>query len=141
MIAIRLLGVDDQDLLRRVAPGVFDDPVLQHSTEAFLADPRHRLVVAVDEDVVVGFASAVVYVHPDEAAPEMWINEVGVAPTHQRRGIGSRLIREMLDEARSSGCAEAWLLTERSNIPAMSLYRSLGGVEGAPDSIIFTFTL
>jgi len=141
MIAIRLLDADDQDLRRRVAPGVFDDPIFEPSTEAFLADPRHRLVVAVDEDVVVGFTSAVVYLHPDKTAPEMWINEVGVAPTHQRQGIASRLVRRMLEEARTSGCTEAWLLTERSNAPAIALYETLGGVEGDPATTIFTFTL
>jgi len=44
-------------------------------------DPRHHLVVAV-EHVVVGFCSAVDYIQPDKP-PELWINEVGVAPTPQ----------------------------------------------------------
>jgi hypothetical protein len=34
-------------------------------------------------DTVVGFASAVHYVHPDKA-PELWINEVGVAEPGDR---------------------------------------------------------
>ena len=56
-------------------------------TAEFLADSRHHLAVAVDEGRVVGMASAVHYVHPDKP-PELWINEVGVAPTHRGLGIG-----------------------------------------------------
>jgi len=141
MIDIRLLGPRDAGKLAHAAAEVFDDPIYEHSTRAFLDDPSHRLVVALDGELVVGFVSAVVYVHPDKATPEMWINEVGVAPAHQRQEVGTRLVRRMLEDARTSGCTEVWLLTERSNGPAMALYESLGGVEGDSDSAIFTFKL
>ena len=36
--------------------------------------------------------SAVHYVHPDKLRPELWINEVGVAASHRRRGLGTRLL-------------------------------------------------
>src|SRR5262245_21824670 len=86
----RLLTAADsgEDVLTRVAPDVFDDPLDSGATREFLRDPRHHLVVAIDEGVVVGFASAVDYVHPDKPSPELWINEVGVASSHQGRGIG-----------------------------------------------------
>ena len=32
----------------------------------FLVDPRHHLAVAHDDGVIVGFVSAVDYVHPDK---------------------------------------------------------------------------
>jgi len=51
----------------------------------------------------------------------------------------SGLVRRMLEDARTSGCTEVRLLTERNNAPAVALYESLGGVEGDPDSTIFTF--
>jgi ribosomal protein S18 acetylase RimI-like enzyme len=136
MIAIRLLGPDDEDLLGRVAPDVFDDAIFEHSTRAFLDDPSHRLMVALDNDLVVGFISAVVSLHPDKPRP----GDVDrVAPSHHRQGIGSRLVREMLDEARASGCTEAWLLTERTDVAAMGLHQSIGGAEGGPDTTMFTF--
>ena len=67
--------------LRRFCPnGSSDDPIGAHPAREILNDPRHRLVVAIDDDAVVGFVSAVLYVHPDKAMPELRINEVGVAP-------------------------------------------------------------
>jgi aminoglycoside 6'-N-acetyltransferase I len=141
MTEIKLLGPADFHLLHKIAQDVFDDPIVPERAQEFLADPRHRLVVAVDKDVVVGFVSAVIYVHPDKTAPELWINEIGVAPTHQGQGIGKALMKAMLEEAKQAGCSEAWVLTDRANLPAMAMYRSAGGEESLPDPTMFTFRL
>lgn len=141
MIEIKLLGPAHLRILDNVAENVFDDPIVESSAREFLGDPRHRLVVALDEDTVVGFVSAVIYVHPDKPAPELWINEIGVAPTHQNQGIGKSIMQAILEEAKRSGCSEAWVLTDRINLPAMAMYRSAGGEETLPDPTMFTFRL
>ena len=53
------------------------------------AIPRHHLVAAIADDRLVGFISALDYWHPDKPRG-LWINEVGVAPTWQHRGAGTR---------------------------------------------------
>ena len=141
MLQIKLLGPDDADILKDVAENVFDDPIVMSAAQEFLIDPRDRLVVALDDKVVVGFVSAVIYVHPDKPSPELWINEIGVTPTQQRQGIGKALLRHLLANAKKSGCTEAWVLTDRENVPAMAMYKSIGGVETLPDPTMFTFTL
>ena len=137
-IDIRLLGPNDPGVLGRVADGVFDGPVVARWTGEFLADARHHLVVAVEAGVVVGMASAVHYVHPDKA-PQLWINEVGVAPTHRRRGIGRRLLDALLAHGRTLGCTEAWLGTEEDNVPARRLYESAGST--AEQFTLYSFPL
>ena len=141
VIEVRELGPKDESVLNNVAEDVFDDAIVESSARAFLADPRHRLVVAMDKELVIGFVSAVVYVHPDKPAPELWINEIGVAPTHHRQGIGKALMQAILQEAKQSGCSEAWVLTNRTNLPAMAMYKSAGGEETPPDQTMFTFRL
>jgi len=137
---IRRLTRDDRAVLDRVADDVFDHAITPALAAEFLDDPRHHLVVAIDGEAVVGFVSAVHYVHPDKPT-ELWINEVGVAPTHQGRGIAKALLTEMLAVARGLGCREAWVLTSRSNVAAMRLYASCGGSEGDPDLTMFSFPL
>ena len=88
-----------------------------------------------------GFVSAVHYVHPDKPHPELWINEVGVADGYRGQGIGKAVMRETLDVGRRLGCAEAWVLTERSNEAAMRLYASSGGEAAPEDAVMFTFHL
>jgi aminoglycoside 6'-N-acetyltransferase I len=141
MVDIKLLGPNDLEVLSNVAPEVFDDPIDFTTALDFLHDPRHRLMVVMDETLVVGFISAVIYLHPDKSKPELWINEVGIAPTHRGRGIGKMLLQRMLESAQQAGCGEAWVLTERNNDPAKGLYKSLGGIEEVPDPVMFTFKL
>jgi ribosomal protein S18 acetylase RimI-like enzyme len=140
-IEIKRLSLDDANALANIAPGVFDDPVQWERAREFLVDPRHHLIAAIRDGVIVGFVSAVHYVHPDKSHPDLWINEVGVADGYRSRGIGTAVLREALDIGRRLGCEEAWVLTERSNEAAMRLYASNGG-EAAPDDVVmFTFHL
>ena len=90
---VRVLTLADAPLLSRVADGVFDYEVQPALTEEFLADPRHSLAVAIADGLIVGMASGVRYVHPDKPS-ELWINEVGVSPDYQRRGLAYRGSRE-----------------------------------------------
>lgn len=127
-VDIRLLGPADAEVLQQVAPGVFDGPVDLRWSGEFLADPRYHLAVAIEDGQVVGMASGVHYVHPDKP-PELWVNEVGVAPTHQGRGLGRQVLTTLLKHGCSLGCREAWVLTDAANKPARRLYAAAGGVE------------
>ena len=140
-VEVRLLKRGDEPVLTRVAPDVFDDPIDAATTARFLSDPRHHLVVAIESGVVVGFASAVLYEHPDKTHPELWINEVGVASSHHRRGIAREIMNVLLEAARGADCREAWVLTDRSNDAAVRLYESVGGHEEQGDHVMFNFTL
>jgi ribosomal protein S18 acetylase RimI-like enzyme len=135
-LTIRVLGASEAAVLDRVAADVFDNDVDARWTAEFFADPRHHLVVAIDEDTVVGMASAVHYVHPDKP-PELWINEVGVAPSHQRQGIGRALLETLFALGRELGCREAWVLTEDENAAARGLYAAVGGEETRPVMVSF----
>src|SRR5580700_5146552 len=131
-VEIKVLQRGDDSILMNSAKDVFDNPIDPDLTREFLADPRHHIVVAVDDGLVVGFASGVHYIHPDKP-PELWINEVAVAPTHRRRGLGKAVLRALLEVGHAHRCAVAWVLTDRKNAAAMALYSSLGGSEGADD--------
>lgn len=124
-VEIRPLGPGDDVVLGRVADGVFDHAIDPRLAGEFLADPRHHLFVAIDEGTVVGMVTGVDYVHPDKPR-QLWINEIGVAPSHQRRGIARALLDAMLAHGRALGCIEAWLGTEDSNEAANALYRAAG---------------
>jgi ribosomal protein S18 acetylase RimI-like enzyme len=138
---IRILRAGEEGVLSRVAPDVFDDPIVPARAAEFIADPRHHLAVAIDDGVVVGFVSAVHYVHPDKVAPELWINEVSVASTHRGHGIAQLLLRAMLEEGSRCDCSAAWVLTHRSNHVAMRLYSALHGKAEAEDAVMFSYPL
>ena len=137
-LEIRRLQRGDDAVLGDCADGVFDEASDARLTAEFLGDARHHMLVALDGARVVGMISAVHYVHPDKPT-ELWINEVGVAPSHQRRGIARLLLDAMLAHGRTLGCVEAWLGTEETNPAARRLSESAGG--SAEPFILYTVGL
>jgi ribosomal protein S18 acetylase RimI-like enzyme len=127
---IRVLGIDDLDLLLAVEPGLFDAPVDPVQARTFLRDPLHFLVAAVEGGRILAFASGTVLLHPDKQ-PSLFVNEVGTREEHQRRGLATAVMQGLFDHARKLGCRGIWLGTEPDNLPARALYRALGGQEQA----------
>jgi ribosomal protein S18 acetylase RimI-like enzyme len=140
-VTVRLLSKDELPLLAACPPGVFDDPIDAGRAAEFLNDPRHHLAVALESGVVVGFASAVHYIHPDKETPELWINEVAVAEEQRGQGIGRRLLEALLAQARRMDCREAWVLTEPDNLLAQRLYAAAGGYENPVKQVMFSFPI
>src|SRR5512134_213701 len=95
MYTIKILSSSDLSQLMNVANDVFDNPVDEKFAREFLEDPRHHIVVALSDGTIIGFVSAVHYIHPDKP-PELFINEVGVAPAHQNKGVGKAVMNELL---------------------------------------------
>ena len=133
-------------VLMNTAANVFDnaiDPALTKESWPILVTTT---AVAIDDDLVVAFASAVHYVHPDKP-PQLWINKrVAVAPTHRRQGLGKAVLQALFEVGREHRCTEAWVLTDSLNPAAMALYKSVGGTEGADEGpadkmLGYTFTL
>lgn len=113
--------------LARVADDVFDAPIDAERLARFLAEPRHLMVLAVSADGrVVGQARAIVHLSPDQE-DELYIDNMGVAPEFQRRGLGGRMLDQLLAWGRERGLEYAWLGTEADNVAARALYASRGG--------------
>lgn len=109
-----------------IAPDVFDEPIHPQRLEAYLLDPGHLMVLALEDGIVVGQCAAVIHRHPDKPT-ELYIDEVGTASTHLRQGIATRLVDAMFAWGRELGCREAWLGTELDNLEANGLYVKVGG--------------
>jgi ribosomal-protein-alanine N-acetyltransferase len=82
-------------------------------------DTRHYLV-AVDDDVVVGYAGLCDY--PDEA----FVQTIAVARRAQGRGLGARLLQALLDEAERRGQHRVLLEVRADNDRAIALYERFG---------------
>lgn len=138
---IRKLFPGDEAVLEKVAPGVFDEEVRPDLVRRFLATPNYRIFVALHGDLVVGMATGFTHFHPDKEE-EFFVNELGVDEAYLRLGIGMRLLRALLEEARRMGCSAAWLGTEHTNAPALALYRKLMASNDTEESMsVFTFDL
>lgn len=139
-IKIQVVEPTNRELLDNVAEDVFDNEIDQQSLAAFLEDPRHLLVVAIVDGCVVGMASGFEYFHPDKP-PQLFVNEVGVTPGLQRRGIGRRLVDRLLDVGRRRGCVYAWLGTAADNQAGRACFGSIPSAEGPEPFLLYEWDL
>ncbi len=120
----------------RPPEAVLADPALAHYVLGFGQDARDGGVLA-EEDEPVGAAwwrffpaSDPGYGFVDEATPEV---SIGVVAGARGRGVGTRLLEGLIEEARQRALPALSLSVEPDN-PALSIYRRLGfEVVGAND--------
>ena len=121
-ITLRRIAPGDAAVFDAIAIDVFDEPIHPDRLQAYLREPGHLMLLALDGDLVVGQCAAVLHRHPDKPT-ELYIDEVGTATSHLRQGIATLMLEEMFRWGRELGCEEAWLGTELDNTPANALYR------------------
>jgi ribosomal-protein-alanine N-acetyltransferase len=85
-----------------------------------LARPFARARVLEEDGAVAGFAVTW------RVADELHLLNVAVRPSLRRRGLGERLMQDMLAHARAHDVRGVYLEVRRSNEPAIDLYRKLG---------------
>ncbi|MEM7381924.1 MAG: GNAT family N-acetyltransferase [Bacteroidota bacterium] len=131
--------MEDLEALTKVGADLFDHEIKPDRAEEFLKDPRHHLILAFSEDNIVGMASGFHYVHPDKEA-ELFINELGVLPAFQNKGIGRKMIRALIAHGKKLGCkAGAWVLTDSKNSAAKKAYEAAGGKPDKGDIVMYNF--
>ncbi len=124
-VTLVIPGPADTSCFATIAEGVFDNAIDPRSLAAFLQSPSHHMVLATDGATVVGMVSANSYLHPDKPE-QLWINEIGVAPSHRRRGIGRALLTRILEHLASLGFDAVWAATEHDNDASRALFASVG---------------
>ena len=125
-VEIKRMQPGDELDFAQVGTDVFDEPIHPERLEAYLLEPGHLMLLALDNGMVVGQCAAVIHRHPDKVT-ELYVDEVGTASTHRRQGIATRLVEAMFAWGRELGCREAWLGTELDNLEANGLYAKAGG--------------
>ena len=108
-------------LLGNVDPDVFDHEIDPARVAAYVADPLHAMFIATDGDLVVGQIRGSVHLQPDRA-PDLYIDNLGTAPSYQRRGIAAAMMKAMLRWGQARGCTYAWVATETDNQEAQGFY-------------------
>jgi ribosomal-protein-alanine N-acetyltransferase len=122
-ITVQRMTPEDLDEVARLEKICFSDP---WNRKCFEEELEHQfcmpLVVRWDHQIV-GYACLW---HVDE---QMEIANFAVSPEFRRRGIGRRLMEEVLLESREKGCTSVILSVRESNLSAKNLYEEFGYVE------------
>ena len=136
-LTIRRMGEEDLPQIAAIEREIFSAPwsengfreSLRLENTVFLAAQENNLTDSADEScrdkrrTVVGYIG--MYISLDEGE----ITNVAVAPWARRRGIGSQLVRRLVEEGRRAGVRRFVLEVRYSNIAAVELYHGQGFVE------------
>ena len=91
-----------------------------------LADPAHVVLVAEEDEEVVGFVNAHFRPQLHHLAPVGTIDELVVDRDRRRRRIGERLVEEVLEEGRRRGADVVEVTTHNRRERARAFYRRCG---------------
>ena len=88
--------------------------------------PRHAVLVALADDLVVGFAAAAPSEDADAGADDGEVVALAVDPAHQRAGHGSRLLAAAADHLRGAGLRSVAAWTPAADGPRRAFLASAG---------------
>jgi predicted N-acetyltransferase YhbS len=89
-------------------------------------DERYKTFVALLEDEVVGFVSAVQFFTVGFDGNLMWIVQIAVTKEIQNKGIGTKLLQHIENYAREKGCDSIILNSGVRRIDAHAFYKRNG---------------
>jgi ribosomal protein S18 acetylase RimI-like enzyme len=107
----------------------------------FLSNDRNYVFVAMENGLTVGLLYAYRLQRIDRKQDSMFLYEIEVVEKYRSQGVGSALVEELKDICRNENIMKMWVVTNRSNEPAMRLYAKTGGDEsiGGSDQVSFTY--
>lgn len=106
----------------------------------FLSRPEAALLVAVDDEDVLGWVYGHELIHPG-GERTMLLYALDVAEAARRRGVGTELVRAFVQHAEDRRSTEVWVLTEVDNDAAFATYRSAAGPREPEASVMFVWPL
>jgi ribosomal protein S18 acetylase RimI-like enzyme len=94
---------------------------------AMIAAPDQGLVLLVERDKCVLGVAYVSFAHPLEHDGEVaWLEELYVIPEERSRGVGQKLLSEVIQRAEQRGCVSVDLEIAADHVRAANLYRRNG---------------
>lgn len=108
--------------------------------ERFFEDDNNIMYVAIIEGEIVAQIYGYIFERFDMPKKQLFLYSIDVLESYQKMGIGKDLVYRFLDHLNSDEYHNAFVLTNRGNISAMSLYKSTGGkqvVSNEGEEILF----
>ena len=117
---IRRLTPADAEIISAIEEEIFPDPWKTSDIRSLISTEGAMCYTALSEGRIAA------YIIGRVIAPEGEIYRIATRPEYRRRGIATRLIERLLREETPLGLESLFLEVRESNLPAVSLYTSLG---------------
>ena len=117
---LQLLNADLSELIDN-----WNDSSL-YNTKKLVADDRCYYFVAISDNSIVGYALAYKFPSLNFDGGLAYLYDIEVLEMHRKKGIGRKLIENILADLKKDGVTEAWLGTAIDNSAAQTLFTSTG---------------
>ena len=133
----KLLEKEDLELMLNF---VDDENTIYNMSDLkkFISESNAYGFIAKEENKIVGFATGYLLLHPD-GRRVFYFDSIDVMSDYQGKGIGTLLMSHIRDYAKSIGCYEMFLVTNKSNTSACRCYEKAGGISEANDDIVYVY--
>lgn len=120
MITIQPMKKEDISMVVTLEENTFSTPWSYEALEESFLKDNYYFLVAKQENIVVGYVGMYVVLQEGD------ITNIAVAKEVQRQGIGTKLLKELLEVAKKHGTETINLEVRVSNESAISLYKKHG---------------
>jgi len=139
MLVVEIVVLGAGDAGKVLAAGfLFDSPPRPEPTRRLLAEADHQILIAYDGENPVGFVTGGETTHPDKGT-ERFLYELALGETHRCQGVGSALVSQLREVARSNKCYGMWFATEVANRAARATCERTGAVADVSESVVLSW--
>lgn len=136
---LKRLNEADIELVAKMVLEFKETDINIEKTLDYLENRDNYLIGFIEDEKVVGFISAYSIQRYDGKGNMMYIHEVDIHENYRLKGIGSALINELKLVCKKESYMKMFVITNKSNTGAVSLYKSTDGKSYHNDDIVYTF--
>lgn len=140
-MVIKRVVKEDIDLVKQISSCYKNRETQDKDIEDFLDNSFNYIIVSLDNDRVVGFLIAYQLQRFDMNSDMIYIHEIQVDKDYRLKGHGKGMIESFVDMSRDNQIYKIFLITNKTNKPAVCLYEKTGGIADNVDDVIYTYTL
>lgn len=141
MIQIHKMTIQDLEQISTILSTEFDDFWNENLLKGEIENPNSKCIIAKLHNEIVGFACIW------KAVDDIHITNIVVKKTYRKQGIGSLLLKELIEISNKDNMTSITLEVNAKNLPAQNLYEKYGFkvlgrrkkyYNGTEDAIIMT---
>jgi len=98
-----------------------DFKFLQKEFYRMLRDPRYYIMVALDQDTVIGYLNGFLLSSKEALLQTLYVNK-----EYRKKGVGTHLVESFFDWGKQRGCDSYKVTAYASNVRAVKFYQKFG---------------
>jgi ribosomal protein S18 acetylase RimI-like enzyme len=140
MFNIKVLENEDISGLKEV---IEDDNMVysENSLKNYIENNNNIAFIVEVDNKIIGLAYCYKLERLDEIKPMLYIHSVGILSSFQNKGFGTKLIQFIAEYAKDNGFSECFVITEKSNKRACTIYERANGIADHSDDIVYVIDL